>query len=284
VPRAAPPLLVAFLGLALVNAAWMRPPLIVLAAAVPALLFALPLVVLGRRRGEPFVLLASAFLWGAVVATWVSLLANDALLAWLPTVAGADTTAVITPSLLGPIVEEVSKTAGLVLLYRVRPSSFDGVRRGIVYGALVGLGFVLTENLTYLMLATLAGGEPGLARAVWTRAVLGGFHHAVFTATIGAALSLGHGRLVPALLGLAAAIAQHVLWNVVAAGRISAILCNAPTADAACATAPAPEGLYVWIPLVVAGALGPGLAVLTLLATRDQISMPASSNSTTSSA
>ena len=171
---------------------------------------------------------------------------------------------------------EGQEAAGLVLLVRFRPTALACVRRGIAYGALIGLGFVLVENLTYLMLATLAGGEPGLERAVWTRALLGGFHHAVFTASAGAAMALGRGRLVPAMIGLAAAIGQHALWNVVAASRISALLCNAPVPGGACAPSPGAEGLYLWIPLVVVVALGPGLVVLSMLARQRRGDLPPS--------
>lgn len=256
-PRAAAPLVVGFLGLALGHAAWLHPGVIVAGAALPALAFALPAAIAGRRLGEPWLLLAIAFLWGAVVATELSALVNDALLMWAATAA-------IAPFVLGPIVEELAKAAGLVFVAWARPAALATAARGIVYGALVGLGFVLTENLSYLMLAVLGGGTDALDRAIWTRAVLAGFHHAVFTATVGAAIALG--RAGGGAIGLAAAVAQHVLWNVVAAPQITALLCNAPEPGGACATSPPPLALYAWIPLVVAACVGPGIAVLTLIA------------------
>ncbi len=256
-PRAAAPLAVGFLGLALGHAAWLHPGIIVAGAAGPALLFALPLVVLGWRMGEPAVLLAMAFLWGAVVATELSALVNDALLTWR-------VTAALAPLVLGPVVEEVAKAMGLAFVGWARPAALATVRRGIVYGALIGLGFVLTENLSYLMLAVLGGGTPGLERAVWTRGVLAGFHHAVFTAAVGA--GIGMGRATAAVIGLLAAVAQHVVWNVVAAPQITALLCNAPSPGGACAAEPAAFALYGWIPLVVLACVGPGVAVLGLLA------------------
>jgi RsiW-degrading membrane proteinase PrsW (M82 family) len=227
-------------------------------AAVPALLFALPLAIAGVRAGEPPSLLAIAFLWGAVVATDASALVNDALLMWTATAA-------LAPYVLGPIVEEVMKAIGLVFVGWLRPAALATPGRGIVYGGLIGLGFVLTENLSYLMLAVLGGGTDALDRAIWTRAVLAGFHHAVFTATVGAAI--GMGRAVGGAIGLLAAVAQHVVWNVVAAPRITALLCNAATAGGACATSPEPLALYAWIPLVVVACIGPGLVVLALIAT-----------------
>lgn len=256
-PRAAAPLAVGFLGLALGHAAWTHPGLIVVSAAGPALVFALPLALIGRRLGEPSLLLALAFLWGAVVATELSALVNDALLGW-------SATAALAPLVLGPIVEEVAKAGGLAFVGWARPAALATAARGIVYGGLVGLGFVLTENLSYLMLAVLGGGTPGLERAIWTRAVLAGFHHAVFTASVGAAI--GMGRASVAVVGLVAAVAQHVVWNVAAAPEITALLCSAPSPGAACAPSPEPTALYVWIPLVVLACVGPGIAVLALIA------------------
>jgi RsiW-degrading membrane proteinase PrsW (M82 family) len=258
VPRAAAPIVIGFLGLALGHAAWVHPGIIAVGAIVPALLFALPLAFAGWHAGEPPMLLAIAFLWGAVVATEASAMCNDAFLTWAAT-------ASLAPFVLGPIVEEVTKAAGLGFLMWARPDALTTPGRGIVYGGLIGLGFVLTENLSYLMLAVLGGGPDALDRAIWTRAVLVGFHHAVFTATVGAAIGIG--GVAGGVVGLVAAVGQHVVWNVVAAPRITALLCNPPTPGGACAPAPEPLALSAWIPLVVVACLGPGIVVLALIAT-----------------
>jgi RsiW-degrading membrane proteinase PrsW (M82 family) len=257
VPRAAAPIVVGVLGLALGRAAWVHPGVIAAGAVVPALLFALPLGLAGWRAGEPPMLLAIAFLWGAVVATEASATCNDAFLMWTAT-------ASLAPFVLGPIVEEVMKAVGLAVVAWARPGALSTPGRGIVYGGLIGLGFVLTENLSYLMLAVLGGGPDALDRAIWTRAVLAGFHHAVFTATVGAAIGIG--GAAGGIVGLLAAVAQHVVWNVVAAPRITALLCNPPTAGGACAPSPETLALYAWIPLVVVACIGPGIVVLTLIA------------------
>ncbi len=101
---------------------------------------------------------------------------------------------------------------------------------GIVYGALVGLGFAMTENIIYFGRAYFEAGIFGLGFLFVLRAVLGGLGHALYTATTGAALGWSRSRygtgmartLVP-LGGLALAMFQHSLWNTTAyvVGRIA---------------------------------------------------------------
>jgi RsiW-degrading membrane proteinase PrsW (M82 family) len=166
-------------------------------------------------------------------------------------------------------VEELAKAFGLVALLLVEPRALAGVVPGIVAGALVGLGFTTAENVGYLVLAAVQGGPPGLERALWVRAALGGFTHAVFTAAAGAGLGWARGPLArgwsragaPAA-GLALAVLQHALWNAVVSPTITEILCNPVRPDGPCREAPEPAGLLVTIPLVVAAGLAPGAAGL----------------------
>ncbi len=48
---------------------------------------------------------------------------------------------IVAAPLAGPIVEETTKGAGVLLLFLLRRSEFDDVRDGFIYGALVGIGF-----------------------------------------------------------------------------------------------------------------------------------------------
>ena len=125
-----------------------------------------------------------------------------------------------------------------------------GVRDGIIYGALIGVGFVLTENLIYFAFAALQGGPSGLARSVYLRGLLAGADHAVFTATIGAGIgwavasSSTRGRVLAPLIACLAALVLHVAWNAVASDAISRVLCGAETAGGACRPTPAARDLF----------------------------------------
>ena len=61
-------------------------------------------------------------------------------------------------AIVAPVDEELYKGAGLVIIYLMARSEFDSVMDGLVYGAMIGLGFQVVENVQYFM---LAAGESG---------------------------------------------------------------------------------------------------------------------------
>ena len=165
------------------------PLLIIGAAAAPAALWTAAICWIQRGAGRPPALLLASFVWGAAAAAFLSHALNDLGRVWVALLAGADDARAVSSTLVAPIIEEGTKAAGMVLLLLVRRHrDFAGVRDGIVYGGLIGIGFVFTENLLYFMFAILQGGEARLVRSVYLRGLLAGGDHAVFTATIGAGI------------------------------------------------------------------------------------------------
>jgi len=243
------------------------PLLLLVAAALPAVVYALLVLRLDRAQGEPAVLLLAAFLGGAVVAAAVAMAANDLLTQWVGVVvegrAGTQLVAVVG----GPLVEEIAKGLILVVLYGYCREHIDGVLDGIVYGAMVGIGFAMTENIGYFTLAAVQGGQPAFLQSVYTRAIVGGVNHAAFTACLGAGLGyLRRGSsYVVVGVGFFAAVAQHILWNGIASVSVAQLLCGAG-ADGICLATPSPFNLLVMIPLVSLGFLGPGGVTLLLIA------------------
>lgn len=249
------------------------PAEIVALAVLPILAWALLGLYAARRAGVPTCLLGAALLWGAVVAAPLSGWSNDALRDW-PGLAGA-----AEPwwraIALAPLVEEIGKGMVLLLLPLVarRPGT-NAVRAGIALGAASGLGFAATENVSYLTLAVLQGGLPGLLQATWARGILSGVKHALFTASLGAgagfalrARSAGS-ALAGGSAGMAAAVLQHAAWNGLAAPVVHEVVCDAPAPGAACAAAAGPVPLLVIAPLVVLAALAPGALALLWVARR----------------
>jgi RsiW-degrading membrane proteinase PrsW (M82 family) len=248
------------------------PGAIVLAAALPALLYALAIVWMDRSEREPTTGLAAALFAGAVVAAWLSHAANGRLLEWAGTVTSAAEARPLAAGFGAPVVEEIAKALALLVVIGIVRDHFRGTRDGIVYGALVGIGFAFTENVVYLTFAVLQGGPAGLLRGVYVRALLGGGNHAAFTATTGAAIGWAFRRgrpggdwLVPAF-GLAFAMLQHVVWNAVAASAIQGVLCGPELAGGGCRAVPTDTSLYVLVPLLTAIFLGPGLVTLGAIA------------------
>jgi RsiW-degrading membrane proteinase PrsW (M82 family) len=152
-----------------------------------------------RFEAEPPWLLVLAFVWGAAIATFLSMLFNLVFAA--------------------PLTEELMKGAALLLLFLWKRDHFDNVTDGIVYASMVGLGFAMTENVQYYGAALKDGGAPVV---FFLRGVMGPFAHPLFTSMTGIGLGLARETHRPAVrwlapaFGLLAAIILHSLWNLAA--------------------------------------------------------------------
>jgi hypothetical protein len=63
------------------------------------------------------------------------------------------------------------------------------------------------------------------------------------------------------VLGFGAAVVQHALWNGIASGAVTHVLCNAAASGGPCRDPDAVD-LFVLSPLIVAAAVGPGALAL----------------------
>jgi RsiW-degrading membrane proteinase PrsW (M82 family) len=205
-------------------AAWLLSWALVLVYAVPVGLIVYHLDLFER---EPKLMLAAAVIWGGVVATSLAGYANEAWLSTLGKVTSPDFTSQWGAAIVGPGVEETLKLMGVVTIFLIASSEFDGVMDGFVYGAMVGLGFTVVEDVSYFITAVAsvpgAVDQSGPVLDTFLIRVLGGglYGHVLFTGLTG----MGFGYLVTqhtatmrrrmggaALLILAGASA-HFVWN-----------------------------------------------------------------------
>jgi RsiW-degrading membrane proteinase PrsW (M82 family) len=248
---------------------FVTPPTVVLFAVGPVVGYAAVVLLFGyRQRISPGLALA-VFLWGAIVAAYAALVLNGWIEGTLASLTTAQQARTITPAVGAPIVEETAKAVVLAVLAHLGRRPLGTMLDGIIYGALVGLGFELTENVNYLTMDAIFKGPDLLPRSAYLRGIVGGLDHALFAATAGAGFGFvrEHRTAAPLLAsaaGVLAAIGQHVLWNVVAAPQINALLCNPDPATGSCQPAPAALDLFVTVPLVVALSLGPGVVLLVV--------------------
>src|ERR1043165_6551942 len=127
-------------------------------ATIPVPLYVILVLWIDRYESEPAWMLATAFFWGALVATFVAYLINStggAIDSALAGPAAGNTFALVISA---PIVEECTKATILFIFFFFKKDEFDGVIDGIVYGSLVALGFAMTENVLYYAKAALGGG------------------------------------------------------------------------------------------------------------------------------
>ncbi len=174
---------------------------------------------LDRYEPEPVPLLATAFFWGALVATAAALLVQtfDQLV--------NGSTEVWSAVVMAPLTEEAGKGVFVVLLLWARRHVIDGVLDGLVYAGLVGVGFAFTENILYFAGAFTGSpdlGPGGIVSATSLfvlRGIFSPFAHPLFTSAIGigvgvmvSARSRGL-RVVAPLVGYAVAVLLHAAWN-----------------------------------------------------------------------
>jgi protease PrsW len=203
------------------------------ALAASSVLSLAPLAVLwwlDRRERESPWLFAIAFLWGGVIASWLSMPLNTLILIgieqWVaqhPEVTqmlGADAARMIGAPIAAPLVEETAKGVGLVLLFLLLHAEFDNMRDGFVYGALVGAGFNWVESALYIAQGYEQFGDAPWGLQLGARYALFGLGgHVLFSGLFGAFLGLarqmssGWRWLVP-FAGLLLAMASHALNNV----------------------------------------------------------------------
>jgi RsiW-degrading membrane proteinase PrsW (M82 family) len=189
------------------------------ATAVPTALWAGLVWWCDRYEREPIPLLTAAFLWGALPAVLVALLLESWFDAPAASLGVGLVGEVVAASGIAPLVEELAKGAALLLILLFWRDEIDDVLDGILYGALIGFGFGMTENLLYFMGALAEGGWGNWGTTVFLRSVLFGLNHAFFTAFTGAGLGYarmartGQGRYGVPLLALGAALLAHGIHN-----------------------------------------------------------------------
>lgn len=189
-------------------------------ALIPVPLYVMLVLWIDRYESEPLGMLATAFFWGALVAVFFAFLLNTAsglVVAILTNDNNA--AAAFSAGISAPIVEETAKAMILFFFFFAKKDEFDGVVDGIVYAAMVGLGFAMTENIQYYGKALLQGGGGRLTAIFIMRGMLAPFSHPLFTSMTGMGLGLarqsknGFVKVAAPILGLSMAIFLHGIWN-----------------------------------------------------------------------
>ena len=165
---------------------------------------------LDRYEPEPASYRLAALGWGAVAAVVLSFIAEQFLFG-LP-----GTNEFVAAAVGAPVVEELAKGLFLVAIVIFRRSQIDGLLDGIIYGALVGIGFAFVEDIVYY-LQSLQAGQLGVT--FFLRGIMGPFAHPLFTAATGIGIGIAVStrrpgvRVLAPIFGFLAAIVMHAIWN-----------------------------------------------------------------------
>lgn len=191
---------------------------------VPMFFFAWLVYLLDRYEKEPGRLLGGVFLWGAIVAAGSAFAINSLLGLEIYLFTGSENASnLTTASLIAPVVEESLKGLAVLIVFWVFHQEFDSLLDGILYAAIVALGFAATENTFYIYTQGFqVDGLPGILFIAFVRVVLVGWQHPFFTAFTGIGLAiarLNRSALIKIgapVLGWLAAVFTHSLHNTLA--------------------------------------------------------------------
>ena len=173
------------------------------AQALPALLLCVLTLVVGfwvLRRVRPVrspspTVSVTAVAWGALAATGVAVHANTGLSGLWGQALGFRPAGLWSAALTAPLNEGLLKLVGVVIIAVVLPRTLRGPVDGFVVGALVGLGFMVVENMLYALNSiTLTGGlapTSAVVQTIGVRVVLTGLgSHWALTGIAGTAVGL----------------------------------------------------------------------------------------------
>lgn len=180
---------------------------------------------LDRYEPEPMKYLIFCFAWGAFVSTAASLTVNMFAANRFEEAGQPEELVAV---LVAPVIEELTKALGPILLLLFRRREFSGITDGIVYCGMSALGFAMVENILYLGGHSYARGIEEYGRATGVtmllatfllRILIFGLAHPLFTSMVGVGLGVAARtanrsiRITAPLIGLLLAMMLHGLWN-----------------------------------------------------------------------
>lgn len=162
--------------------------------------------------------IAAALLWGAAVAGAGSVIGGEGMHSLIAKWFGTDFASDWGAALSAPIMEEGLKILGVVALALIPRVRLSTILDGLFYGMMIGLGFMISENITYTNVAIQGSGGDvtgSLVDVFLQRGVLAApFGHAIYTGIAGAGIGYFVSRRGRPVLGrLLVAIALFlVAW------------------------------------------------------------------------
>jgi protease PrsW len=190
-----------------------------LTATIPVPIYVALVLWIDRYEAEPLWMLATAFFWGALIATFFAFLLNTGSQGVVGILADPEAGEAFAAVISAPIVEEIGKAFILFIFFFWKKDEFDGIVDGIVYGSMAALGFAMSENILYYGKAAATGGGEALTLTLIIRGFFAPFSHPLFTSLTGIGLGLARQstniavKIITPIVGLLMAIFMHSIWN-----------------------------------------------------------------------
>ncbi|MCA9932801.1 MAG: PrsW family intramembrane metalloprotease [Ardenticatenaceae bacterium] len=203
----------------------------ILAAVIPTLLYVGIIYWIDRYEKEPWWLLTAAFLWGAIPSIIIAYVVNTLFTIPFYYFAGNATGETLAAAFVAPPVEESVKGLALLIIFWRWRHEIDSLLDGIIYGAIVGMGFAMVENVFYFVNTFAEGGLEAWSVNIFVRSLVFGLNHALFTSMTGLGIAVArmsrHSavRLAAPVMGWGTAVFLHFLHNLtVSSGSLLCII------------------------------------------------------------
>jgi RsiW-degrading membrane proteinase PrsW (M82 family) len=188
---------------------------------VPMFFFAFFIYWLDRYEKEPKALLTTVFFWGVIVAAGGAFIINTVLGVGVYFLTGSEAATELTSgSLIAPVVEESLKGLAVLAVFVIFRREFDSILDGIIYAAIVALGFAAAENSYYIFARGYQEtGWTGFWVVAFIRIMLVGLQHPFYTAFIGIGLAISRLNkniaiiLLAPIFGWCVAVFTHAFHN-----------------------------------------------------------------------
>ena len=147
--------------------------LLTLLIVLPVVLFYWSIVKsLSFYNAESTLTLAYCFIWGGIIAVVFSIAWEGVFIIGLGGDLDQKGMDFFSTVLLAPLIEELFKGFGILILFLIALNTRKGLRgplSGLVYGGIIGLGFGLCEDISYMINAAEDSGLLGLLVTFFAR-------------------------------------------------------------------------------------------------------------------
>ncbi|MGH2711605.1 MAG: PrsW family intramembrane metalloprotease [Actinomycetota bacterium] len=189
------------------------------------LLYAVPMFLLvyflDLYEREPLSLVFASLLWGGFAATLLSVIASEGWSTLAFDLLGENALE-WGAAVVAPPVEEILKGVGVIFIALIARGEMDDLMDGFVYGAMVGLGFTVVEDVLYFI-GVFGGTVGGVLEGFYVRVIASGLYgHVLYSGLFGVAVAYFVTRRKEATLGKRLAVSGgliltgiigHAIWN-----------------------------------------------------------------------